>query len=186
VVPTDDTIVPEIGTGSGSGSGSGSQTDTGHCHENCGEAPPSEPVCGNRAVEAGEDCDDGNQRDGDGCSSSCRTEPRRPPPPPPQPVGIHAGELQRLRISGETQIHPSTTTQNQMVRDGAGRVEGRVTLCLDTSGNVVSTQMAQSTRYPDYDRALLTAIRDWRYRPYQRSGTALPACSTVTFVYTIR
>jgi len=183
--PPDDSKLPEIGTGSGSGSGSGSQTDTGQCHENCDPGPPADPVCGNAAVEAGEDCDDGNLSDGDGCSATCRIEPRRPPPPP-QPVGIHAGVLQSLRISGETQVHPSATTQSQMVHDGGGRFEGRVTLCLDTSGNVVSTQMTQSTRYPDYDRALLAAIRDWRYRPYQRNGTALPACSTVTFVYTIR
>jgi cysteine-rich repeat protein len=29
-------------------------------------------VCGNGVVEPGEQCDDGNQRDGDGCDSSCR------------------------------------------------------------------------------------------------------------------
>ncbi len=31
--------------------------------------------CGNRVVEAGEDCDDGNLRDGDCCSAGCRFEP---------------------------------------------------------------------------------------------------------------
>jgi fibro-slime domain-containing protein len=31
--------------------------------------------CGNGNVEAGEDCDDGNQVDGDGCSSTCTKEP---------------------------------------------------------------------------------------------------------------
>lgn len=30
--------------------------------------------CGNNDVEAGEDCDDGNLNDGDGCSSTCTTE----------------------------------------------------------------------------------------------------------------
>jgi cysteine-rich repeat protein len=35
--------------------------------------PPS--VCGNGMQEAGEQCDDGNQTSGDGCSSSCMKEP---------------------------------------------------------------------------------------------------------------
>jgi cysteine-rich repeat protein len=32
------------------------------------------PVCGNAMVEMGEECDDGNTRDNDGCSSQCRYE----------------------------------------------------------------------------------------------------------------
>jgi cysteine-rich repeat protein len=32
------------------------------------------PFCGNRSIEPPETCDDGNQLDGDGCSSSCQTE----------------------------------------------------------------------------------------------------------------
>src|SRR5690606_32259006 len=32
------------------------------------------PVCGNGVVEAGETCDDGNTRGGDGCSPSCLLE----------------------------------------------------------------------------------------------------------------
>lgn len=36
-------------------------------------APP-EPPCGDGAVIAGEQCDDGNQADGDGCSSTCKAE----------------------------------------------------------------------------------------------------------------
>ena len=31
--------------------------------------------CGNGTVEAGEECDDGNTNDGDGCSSTCQIEP---------------------------------------------------------------------------------------------------------------
>ncbi len=32
------------------------------------------PVCGNGVVESGEQCDDGNTTNGDGCSSTCQTE----------------------------------------------------------------------------------------------------------------
>lgn len=32
------------------------------------------PVCGNMMVETGEDCDDGNKDDGDGCDATCQDE----------------------------------------------------------------------------------------------------------------
>lgn len=32
------------------------------------------PVCGNSAIESGEQCDDGNTTNGDGCDANCRTE----------------------------------------------------------------------------------------------------------------
>jgi cysteine-rich repeat protein len=35
---------------------------------------PDPPVCGNGIVEDGEDCDDGNNMDGDGCSANCGNE----------------------------------------------------------------------------------------------------------------
>jgi cysteine-rich repeat protein len=34
----------------------------------------TDPVCGNSSVESGEECDDGNKTDGDGCSSGCMLE----------------------------------------------------------------------------------------------------------------
>jgi cysteine-rich repeat protein len=38
------------------------------------DAPPPAPVCGNAMVEMGEECDDGNTTNGDGCSSECKYE----------------------------------------------------------------------------------------------------------------
>jgi MYXO-CTERM domain-containing protein len=38
------------------------------------DAPFTEPTCGNATIEIGEDCDDGNATDGDGCSATCTTE----------------------------------------------------------------------------------------------------------------
>jgi cysteine-rich repeat protein len=35
--------------------------------------------CGNGTLEPGETCDDGNQTNGDGCSSTCAIEPCMPP-----------------------------------------------------------------------------------------------------------
>ena len=46
--------------------------------------PPPAPSCGDHSVDAGEQCDDGNMTDGDGCSAACQIE-MNPPPPPPAP-----------------------------------------------------------------------------------------------------
>lgn len=53
-------------------------------------------ICGNTVVDAGEQCDDGNTANGDGCSNQCQTEhvggiappsqPQPEPAPQPQPI----------------------------------------------------------------------------------------------------
>jgi TonB family protein len=179
-----DTPVPDPGSETpdpGPGSGSGDPTAIGTCTENCGDAPPADPVCGNGSVEAGEQCDDGNTADGDGCSSTCRIEVR-PPPIATVPPSVLAG----LRISGQTQVHPDEVTQNQMFRDGAAHVQAVVKLCVSADGSVGSTRLLVSTKYAAYDAALVAAVAGWRYQPYRVNGTAVPACSTVRFVYTIQ
>lgn len=35
------------------------------------DALPANPVCGNGMIEYGEECDDGNTRNEDGCDSEC-------------------------------------------------------------------------------------------------------------------
>lgn len=42
--------------------------------ETCCEEEPPTPVCGNGVLEQGEECDDGNNISGDGCSATCETE----------------------------------------------------------------------------------------------------------------
>jgi cysteine-rich repeat protein len=61
-------------------------TMTGYDSISC--VPPP-PVCGNGVMEAGEQCDDGNSLDGDGCSASCTNEP---PPPYCGDGNMDAGE----------------------------------------------------------------------------------------------
>jgi TonB family protein len=179
---------PQVGaaipsTEPGGGGGSGNPDDPGMCKEHCGEAAqaPAVPVCGDGSLDASEQCDDGNKLDGDGCSSTCRIEVK----PKPALQQIAPKVLSGLRMSGETQVHPGNSTQSQMVRDVATRVVGTVKLCISSDGGVSSAKMLVSTKYDAYDAALLAAVHDWHYRPYTINGAAVPACSSVTFVYSI-
>jgi len=142
-------------------------------------APAMAAVCGNHVVEVGEQCDDGNAADGDGCSAACRVEVK----PRPALQTVTPNVLSALRISGTTQIRPDDTTATQIQRDGASRVSGTVKLCIGTDGNVTSARMLASTRYSSYDATLLSAVYAWRYQPYSVGGVQVPACSTVTFIY---
>jgi cysteine-rich repeat protein len=73
------TFAPVYCTTNGSqcslGSGYYCKTYSGDgCDENCQIEQP-EVTCGNGIKESGEDCDDGNLENGDGCSSKCAFEP---------------------------------------------------------------------------------------------------------------
>src|SRR5262249_41882138 len=41
----------------------------------CKTEAPAAPGCGDKHVDTGEQCDDGNQMNGDGCSATCQNEP---------------------------------------------------------------------------------------------------------------
>jgi len=183
-VPTPQITPPETGGSEVPGTGKGSG-DSSTCTENCGEVQATAPVCGNGSVEATEQCDDGNTVEGDGCSSTCRIEP---PPPPPKPAiaSVLPSVLQGLRVSGETQLHPSEATQSSMIRSGISRASGTVRVCISTDGDVASATMAKPTTYAEYDATILSAVKNWRYRPYTLDGTPVPACSFVTFNYMIQ
>lgn len=169
----------------GNGSGPGKPDDTGTCLVNCGETKAAAPVCGDGALDASEQCDDGNTASGDGCSAACRLE-ALPPPPPARPQSVAPNVLKALRISGETQVHPSTSTQSMMMRARDTLVRGSLMVCIAIDGSVAAATLQRSTGYGDYDKALASAVRGWRYQPYRMNGTAVPACSTVTFEYSIR
>jgi len=132
-------------------------------------APPAAapPACGNGSVELGEQCDDGNTSDGDGCLSTCRIEP--------------------IRTFGETQVAPSEETQDLMKRNkhnGVSIVKGMVRLCIATTGRVTEAKMLLPTGYPTYDQELLAAVRAWRYQPYTLNSTS-KVCTSVSFNYPI-
>jgi fibro-slime domain-containing protein len=77
---TDPTKLPSGCTGpnglfNGDGTGcSKTCTQEPKCRDSSGKTGKCSTSCGNGNIEPGEDCDDGNQVSGDGCSSDCKTE----------------------------------------------------------------------------------------------------------------
>ncbi|MGE3547315.1 MAG: TonB family protein, partial [Kofleriaceae bacterium] len=168
-----------LGSGDGTGTGPGSASDSGPCTENCGDAPAEISQCGNGAREAGETCDDGNQRGGDGCSSTCQREA-----PPVQTVGPSVMDAQWL--SGERKIYPSDAVKTQMLRDDRRKSVGLLKVCVDQTGVVSSAGVAKSIGYPAYDDRLVAGALRWRFRPMMVNGRAAPFCGMVTFVYVMQ
>ena len=112
--------------------------------------------------------------------------PEPPKPPDPPIVNVTPTIMQGLRISGDTQIHPSRTVKTQILADGKNKVVGAIKVCIQTSGAIGSVSLLTSTKYPEYDQQLLESARRWHYRPYTVNGTAMRACAAVTFVYSIK
>lgn len=59
----------QVSSGTGGGSGGGGTTDPPPDPD-----PEPDPSCGDDTLDAGEECDDGNNLDGDGCSAVCTEE----------------------------------------------------------------------------------------------------------------
>jgi TonB family protein len=177
-----DTTAANTGGGEGSavgpGTGTGPVDSTGTCLENCGQAEEKHAVCGNGSREDGESCDDGNLVNGDGCSATCTGEP-------PKVAIVPPALMTSIRISGDTQIHPSDTDKTMMMRDGTSRTVGVLKVCVATGGQVSSVSIVNSTKYSQYDARLVAGVRDWRYRPYLVENRPTPFCGMVTFVYAI-
>jgi TonB family protein len=115
-----------------------------------------------------------------------KAEPIKLPDPPKAPVPLPPTVMGALRDAGDTQIHPSRAVQNQMLRDDNKRVVASIKVCIQASGAIGSVAMIGTSKYPEYDQQLVEAARRWHYRPYTVNGVPTPACSAVSFVYSIQ
>jgi hypothetical protein len=106
-----------------------------------------------------------------------------------------------MRISGDTQIVPSDVDKVAIMRSGKTKVVAMFKVCVGSKGEVASTTLQASSGYPSWDAAIASALRNWRYRPYQLTPAqmkprdprcpALPAaqaravtvCGVVSFIY---
>lgn len=158
VKPAQTATEPGLGAGgTGTGTGSGSGTD-----------PTGTGTC-----------------IGDGCG-----EPealKLPPPlPPAEPKFVPPTVLKGMRLSGETQVHPPATVKTAILRDGKNRLTAVFRVCVGTAGEVVSLTLAKSSGYGGYDTALDTALRNWKYKPYEIGGRKVAVCGMVTFIYSLQ
>jgi periplasmic protein TonB len=104
------------------------------------------------------------------------------PPKVEAPKVVPQVALEAQRISGEKDIQPPNDVATQMARSGKGTV-GVVKMCLTNGGTVDKLSVLKSTNYPAYDNKIKQKMREWRYRPFQVNGKAVPVCTSVTFIY---
>lgn len=137
-------------------------------------------MCGNGVVEPGEQCDDGNTRDGDGCSSKCAVDAVVK-----GPVSVEPSVLTVHRISGNTDVRLSKETKDAMLRDHMDSPRAVLRLCVDRTGLVTESTLMVRTGYTEFDSRVIEAVREWQFRPYLVGSTPLAMCSTVDFVYNL-
>ena len=116
------------------------------------------------------------------CSDPSRAHDADCQPPQPPPLVV----VEKLRISGETQIQPSDDIKVMMQREGKTSLHVTFKVCLDASGSVTQTARLGSTGYGDYDDRLAAAIATWKYSPYKVNGHAIAVCGPVTFNFHLR
>jgi cysteine-rich repeat protein len=107
------------------------------------------PLCGNRAIDPGESCDDGNAADGDGCNASCQNErcisqtvsPGYPTVALCEDGNVCTDDVCNSNLNGGTCEHPpkncndsiSCTADSCDPTDGTCRHSGSDALCNDNN-----------------------------------------------------
>jgi hypothetical protein len=166
------TTVEETGDPGTGGGGDGHGHDTPEIGSGCIEGVDC-GVAEVKAVEPPKPCSDPSRAHDADCQ-----------PPPQQPPQIVV--VEKLRVSGETQIQPSDDIKVMMQREGKSSLHVTFKVCLDAAGAVTQTARLGSTGYGEYDDQLAAAIATWRYRPYSVNGHAIAVCGPVTFNFHLR
>ena len=126
----------KIGTGGGGGEG-GQGGDGGGGEGGQGGEPIVETFCGDGFVDPEEQCDDGNEEDGDGCSSLCEDEVI-------EPVETE-GEFSTLITiddlnSTEAPLSDTCSDAIELVLDD-GEITGQGSCALDNNNNFLSYEI---------------------------------------------
>src|SRR5262249_3003196 len=102
--------------------------------------------------------------------------PAAQPAAPSAPVKIpYSAYVSSRRISGEEpRIPPALRSQIE-----AGSALARI--CVTTDGRVENVTVLRATT--GLEDSLRTAIRTWRYKPFQLQGRAVPACFDMPFAF---
>jgi hypothetical protein len=89
------------------------------------------------------------------------------------------------RIGGDTEIRPSQDEQAQMIKARVRRVFVGVKVCVGADGAVEGLELLCPSGLPAYDKNVCEQIARWRYRPWQRDGAPVEACTGVSFDFDI-
>jgi hypothetical protein len=102
-------------------------------------------------------------------------EPKKADPPPPAPAPVQAAaRVDRIWTADDTGITLPVAIRQDVPRvplnvKSQAREKGLLELIIDEQGRVMSMTMRMSV-HPLYDPLLLSAARDWRYKPATVNG----------------
>ena len=99
-----------------------------------------------------------------------------PPPAPTAPMHIpYSAYVSSRRISGEEPRIPAALRSQIEAGSALARI------CVDLDGRVENVTVLRATT--GMDETLRSAIRTWRYRPFELKGRAVPACFEMPFAF---
>ena len=102
----------------------------------------------------------------------------------PEPgAKIAPAAFARLRISGDSNIHPDDATLEEMMRRKLTKLVGNYHVCISHSGAVTHVRTLASSGFSTYDDLVHSAIRQWQHKPHQVHGSATAGCSVVTITF---
>jgi TonB family protein len=83
------------------------------------------------------------------------------------------------------QVHLPQPVLAMLATQSVTKLQAMVKICISTSGEVSSVDLLKRTGYAEADANLEREIRNWKFRPYQVNGQAIPACAPYMFNYEI-
>jgi uncharacterized repeat protein (TIGR01451 family) len=131
----------------------------------CSERPAPGPVCGNQIKEGSEQCDDGNNNSGDGCSVNCQLEGgpvpicilqgncNPGPGPIPTPTPAPASTPTVLGAAGQPVLNISKSVSQSVVNPGDKDIEFKIivrnTGNLSAINTVITDELPAGLEYED-------------------------------------
>lgn len=112
--------------------------------------------------------------------------PPPPPPPPEKPQIVPAVMLRGNRVAGNEQISMPDSVKQIMAVQGIKTTTAAIKLCLSAEGSPSSINWIKRSGYPDLDSKIELEVRQWRYRPWNVNGRAVPICTSVTFNFRLQ
>lgn len=79
-------------------------------------------------------------------------------------------------------IIPPLSVRQDMVRTGRTMLRAEVEYCVSPGGAIAAIKLVKSSRYRDYDEALLAEVGRWRFEPLPKDAPQ-PFCKSATFVF---